>query len=701
MTNTELTGKCLITQDSTTKIYTITCSNYNTTAKIDMNTTFIIKLYNLINPRSLKPTSSFSISTFTTDNYQIDSKSTSISVQLTTAANISNVIVTPNSYEVGENTDYLFEVFPKTMIITNDIFVIIFPAEIKLSSSVAVVNKDSLNANLVFEKVNNGDGTTTLKITLKVTNGSLINTKFAFMVQNIKNPPSTKISSSFSFIIVTNDTPTSFDIEVYNTAKTIQMITAGVLSNTVIKALIDQIGTVSDYTFQLMPSNYIPKDGFILVKYPSQITVIDGTCFGVVGISTSITCTNNVATRTIKISGGFPNDYSPSLINLTIKGLKNNLDSSTTITSTDSFEISTTTPDNFDIDKKTTGLNVTFSCRYPCQTCETDTVTCKSCVSNVITGILFLLSGQGTCVKTCPDGYYYTTTSCEQCSPTCKTCDPANKDKCISCPSNLKYFVSSQNKCVDICPDGTYLDIMNNVCLKCESPCLNCYSKTLCASCLQDVSNSLKLYFSREKSCVNECPTGSTVRIDSNCVDCDQSCSTCETSTQNCLSCSAKYAFYQGKCVDNCPTGLIPVNGKCLNCNDKCEVCGTSLDTCKVCKKEYIQKEEICLIPQTSCSDGYYFDSQICYSCNDKCTKCISQNICTECRTGFLMQASMCVDKCSDGYFQSGNKCVTCNSTCKTCNNNADNCILCATDLKFFNNTCISENPKGSIMTFN
>ena len=306
---------------------------------------------------------------------------------------------------------------------------------------------------------------------------------------------------------------------------------------------------------------------------------------------------------------------------------------------------------------------------------------------------MFFLNGG--CVKECPEGYYYSGGECAQCNPNCKTCDPNNKDICTTCPPNAKYFISHLNKCTATCPDGTYLDVMNNVCSKCVSPCKTCFSKTQCISCDQDPSNSLKLFVSSQKLCVNTCPIGSTVQVDSNCIECDKSCQKCQTTTQNCLICSSSYAFFQGKCVDKCPTGLIPIGGKCIPCNEKCESCGTSMDTCSVCKKEYVQVGDTCLIPQTSCSDGFYFKDQKCYNCLNECTKCLSKEICTECRSGFLIQVNTCVEKCSDGYFQSDNKCLPCNSSCKTCSGNADNCLLCVNDLKFFNNKCLSHNPDG------
>ena len=271
VTNKIQTGLCNIDFDTTLKLNVITCSKYNTTSKINGSTIMTIKLFNIRNPRSLKKSSSFTISTYTSENFLIDSKNSQITIQLTESASIKNIIVTPTSNIVGENTDYLVEVYPITKIITNDILIIAFPSQIKPTSSLSIISKDNLEDNMQFEKVNNADGTTTLKITLFVKNGSLFNTKFALSFQNIKNPPSTKTTNSITFKIVTID---SFEIEKYNSNKTIQMITPGIISNTVVKALVDQIGSVSDYNIQLMPSNYIPKDGFIIIKYPTQVIII-------------------------------------------------------------------------------------------------------------------------------------------------------------------------------------------------------------------------------------------------------------------------------------------------------------------------------------------------------------------------------------------------------------------------------------------
>ena len=190
---------------------------------------------------------------------------------LNESANISNIIITPTSSTVGEITDYLFEVFPSSKIVTGDVFIVVFPPSIVLLSSISVVNKDNMSLGLIFEKINMFDGTTTFKLTLNFTLGSITSGKFSFSIQGIKNPTSMKTTNTLFFKIVTSD---NFEIEKYNTIKSLTMKTPGILTNTIIKALIDQIGVTSDYTFQLLPSNIIPKNGFILVKYPTQVQFI-------------------------------------------------------------------------------------------------------------------------------------------------------------------------------------------------------------------------------------------------------------------------------------------------------------------------------------------------------------------------------------------------------------------------------------------
>ena len=80
---------------------------------------------------------------------------------------------------------------------------------------------------------------------------------------------------------------------------------------------------------------------------------------------------------------------------------------------------------------------------------------CTQCSSGV-----YLYADQGTCVTSCPDGYFIKGTSCERCDQSCLTCSAGGSTACNSCaPGTYKY----QGQCLSKCLDQTYSDYSNQV----------------------------------------------------------------------------------------------------------------------------------------------------------------------------------------------------------------------------------------------
>lgn len=77
----------------------------------------------------------------------------------------------------------------------------------------------------------------------------------------------------------------------------------------------------------------------------------------------------------------------------------------------------------------------------------------------------FCLPADGTCVKTCKDGFYGDEKQeCEPCHPMCRTCGGPEYDDCDSCEDDL-FLKKGQcvSKSKTKCPDGKFLNGMKAV----------------------------------------------------------------------------------------------------------------------------------------------------------------------------------------------------------------------------------------------
>lgn len=161
--------------------------------------------------------------------------------------------------------------------------------------------------------------------------------------------------------------------------------------------------------------------------------------------------------------------------------------------------------DGYYLDLLTTpGELICTKCQAPCEYC-TSKIDCLSCVTHN-----FLIRGRceecsancSTCVNgkfkcsTCVENHWLTkNNSCEVCSSNCTTCNPLT-GQCTGCK------------------DDKYLN--GTECILCESPCLNCSTKTSCLSCV--AGNQLF-----GDIC---CADGLTL-INGTCIPCLTPCKTC------------------------------------------------------------------------------------------------------------------------------------------------------------------------------
>lgn len=109
-------------------------------------------------------------------------------------------------------------------------------------------------------------------------------------------------------------------------------------------------------------------------------------------------------------------------------------------------------------------------------------------------------------------------------------------------------------QCLGNCPK-TYLDV-DGKCTKCASPCMECAGAIdKCISCDASISNSIYLY---EEMCYSTCPRGTGPDNDKNtCFKCNPGCDLCDIKDiDKCLTCTRPTLVFDGKCVDECPSGF-------------------------------------------------------------------------------------------------------------------------------------------------
>lgn len=685
----------------------VTLSNFNSSQSVQANTNIIMTLPYIRNPRSFKESKTFKITTQTSEGCNIDKNYENLTIKNNISGSSTNISVTSSSLITGDTSNYEFSITPGTMLISGDVLKIIFPTQITglNNNNISIVGTLNLSVNPQNTITQDSQGIFTVTIVLsfnKPCNCVTSSEKFIFQIQNLKNPISLKPTDSFNFSFSTTD---SFEIEKYVKTLQISMTTPNQLQESYVKGTSNQKNSTTDYTFRFTPNNIIPKGGFIIIVYPSQISVIDGSCTSVLSLPQSITCIIETSKQEIKLSGGFNSDFMPSQIQFIIKGLKNNMPEN--LSMTDSFKIFTKTSEEFIIDQKVNGLNIIFNCQSNCATCTGDQNICLTCLENSFYPFL----QEGKCLTQCSTGYSSngSTNKCVECNSKCSTCTQDSKDKCLSCRDPMLYLLADKYDCVATCPDGFYPDIASKRCTACVAPCKTCSSNSQCSSCLsQSSNNNFYLFYPLQKICLASCPSGVTVlsKNSNTCLDCENSCMTCENDINNCTSCREGSFLYNNKCTDlkSCPLNHYTDSSKrlCVPCDSNCLQCGNSYETCKLCNNGYILNNQLRCVKATDiCARGYFLNSRtsICEPCTLPCLTCeVQTDFCTSCSQALLIEKNKCVEKCSEGFFMrldpSNNYvCQQCDNLCKTCNESAYKCLSCNDNAFQFELTCVSKCP--------
>ncbi|KAL4489343.1 hypothetical protein ABPG72_018998 [Tetrahymena utriculariae] len=364
--------------------------------------------------------------------------------------------------------------------------------------------------------------------------------------------------------------------------------------------------------------------------------------------------------------------------------------------------------------------NYCMQCQSPCLTCINQQDNCLSCPENFILDIqnnqcspicdqtcktCLLPINSNSCLS-CYGGFFLSNSQCLPCIPPCQTCKNSQKN-CLSCEVGYNYN-SLTNQCDPICDqtcqscslpynknacfscfDGNFL--LNNQCIPCQPPCVNCSSLNTCLSCQNNY-----IYKSDTNSCTLICPNPCTscqmselkviqclscfdgfFMSQYQCMACQNACKTCETKQTNCLSCFENYTYNPSLnlcvpiCDPSCKSCFSPYNAQscltcfdgdylfdnqCLPCQLPCKSCQNSSQTCSSCLSNYTFNQ--------STFDCSPVCDQSCYTCNQP------------------LDSSSCLS-CYNGFYLSNNQCLPCDSECSSCQMTANNCTKCSDNYIF------------------
>ncbi|CAG9317925.1 unnamed protein product [Blepharisma stoltei] len=704
---------------------------------------------NIINP--MLPTSSdnFLIETYTdaTFLYKIDSDS-SISISATSDY-LTSVTITPKSYVTGDITTYTFAIQTKNTIPSGGTILINFPSQIIASDlTSACQNFVGYDSNTIC--VNS-------ESSIQVNQGFPSNFSpglLSFDIGLIRNPITTQSSDTFQVYTKYN----SMILDKLESGITVTMTTPHDLLSAAISITSNIIATENDYTFTIAPYNTMYNNGYLLITFPSEISLPSSPNCDISGsITTSVAC--SIVNSQLKVVIGLSSDTTSafsfilhSIINpsstkpsssFTIETLINGysidkLSSKITVQATQPASFP-----NLQISLSDSGISATTSYKFTLTTLHTlpaggyIEVAVPSQIT--ITSSCLIVEINTSCTITSSNTIRSLSASTDY--------PPTTISFTISGLKNYNIATTSSNFIVTTkTSDGYSIDqnSLQTVTFTCYSPCETCDNlPNTCTSCISTSSepyfwsgachsacNTGYLDIGNSKTCSacnntcencsgssdyctscnkngqypyfynNEClrVCGNGLYSDSNfiCQLCDDNCDTCATDSKSCLTCKGSNILYKTQCVESCnAVGQIIINNICYDCDTNCLTCKTTTTTCSTCQSSHYLYKNTCY---STCPENVTIPSGTdCIDCQSPCKTCsdeISQ--CTSCNSGYLLLNNSCVEDCYDGYTEINGICQECSNKCETCSVSTSNCTSCKANQFLYENSCVSQCPSGT-----
>ncbi|KAL4613267.1 proprotein convertase subtilisin/kexin type 6 [Arapaima gigas] len=237
-----------------------------------------------------------------------------------------------------------------------------------------------------------------------------------------------------------------------------------------------------------------------------------------------------------------------------------------------------------------------------------------------------------TCVSHCPRGYFEDPEArrCRHCSKGCERCVGRGPGMCHTCRKGL-YLNTEDGTCVKSCPIGYYTEELQRKCLKCHESCMKCLRDAdRCIACS-------KGYSLAGMTCVPECANGTFFHlVEMKCSPCHHSCATCTgPSKGECIHCAQDFLQQEWGCVPVCSEGYYPgedaglAQRMCHKCEEDCLSCQGPGVTCLSCRDGYSLVSGMCIINATCNNADEVFCEMV--KSNRLCEKKLFRQFC--CRT--------------------------------------------------------------------
>lgn len=322
------------------------------------STTFVwVQLTLMTNPSSTKPSSTFTVSTLTPDEAVIDTATggTLTATAGTLTQNGSNKFITADSYVVGTLTTYYIEFVIAHSLPSGAALTVTFPQEI-VPTAVSATACASVITN-VGSSATCGVSSQILTVLGGFASGLTANSIVKFGVSSITNPTSTAPSSTFTITAYTDST-ILYQIDTLASGITFTAISASLVS-VVVTPGSDVVGSVCTYDFKITTKTKIPQYGYLIVIFPSGVSISDTTnaasnCLKVSGFNSgtfSCTVTSSQITVTTAFDSG---SFSPGLLEFNIGYVSN----PTSTKSVQSFSVTTYDKNAYTIDSLSTNIAV-------------------------------------------------------------------------------------------------------------------------------------------------------------------------------------------------------------------------------------------------------------------------------------------------------------------------------------------------------
>eukprot|EP00347_Sterkiella_histriomuscorum_P015240 403357777 len=407
--------------------------------------TLQINIPGLRNPRSLAATSGFNISIVDASQYYpVYISYNSPTISMTSVSKMKSVVLVRSSKVNGDSANYTFTVNVANNIASIDYFIVTLPDDGPLfnSKSKCIGQGSYFNTRTMTYTYQSP-----YSIKFTIVNKSLlrnlqtsISSSFSVLVTDVKNPTSTKPSSSLT---ISQYTSTGSQVESVNTGVLVVNDSPAQFNTTQFSVTLAnyQVSASTSYTFTFNPVNY-QQDMIVHIVFPSEVVLPSAAdaknvkCDAVQGTSYDLTCTLNVTNRTLIVKNAFPFPLEPRVISFAVSPITN----PPQIIKTSTFKISTYSSEYYALDARNTSLLLDFACQLPCRSCVVTNITgCSSCYSSLtgnasLTNLPFLVDRY--CYELCPVSTYqdFSTYTCPSCySKRCRSCTGPKSRQCTSC----------------------------------------------------------------------------------------------------------------------------------------------------------------------------------------------------------------------------------------------------------------------------